>query len=154
MAINKYEKFGSRGFAPSSTTVGDYEGDVVFIGGFFGETEVNVTVGQLYYLATNGGWRGSNANAASSSTSLLGIACGTGNPETVGMLLKGMITVSVEPGEGLGLPLYVSGTEGRITQTAPTGASDVVRVVGYKITEGTNKQIWFNPDNTWVVIAG
>ena len=49
MSVNKYEKFGSRGFAPSSNTDGNAEGDIVFIGST-SEGELDVVAGRLYYL--------------------------------------------------------------------------------------------------------
>ena len=68
-----------------------------------------------------------------------------------GMLLRGVVKLADDPGGNIGVPLYLSGTVGRATSTAPTGASDIVRVVGYNL--GTSGEIYFNPDNTWVQIA-
>ena len=39
---------------------------------------------------------------------------------------------------------FISGSQGRITNTAPSANGDVVRVVGYCL-DSTNGQIWFNP---------
>ena len=50
--------------------------------------------------------------------------------------------------------LYISTTTGQITRVAPTGAGDVVRIVGYNVAADTDKKIRFNPDNTWVEITG
>jgi len=51
---------------------------------------------------------------------------------------------------GAGKALYVSTTAGGMTETAPSGTSDVVRVVGYTLSDDA---IYFNPDNAWVVRA-
>jgi len=153
MSVNKYEKFGSRGFAPSSNTIGNAEGDIVFIGGG-GAEGTDVAGGRLYYLNSNTQWSPADADSVSTSSNLLAIALADGDPSTVGMLLRGMITLSVDPGVGVGIPLYLSATPGQCTRVAPSGAGDVVRVIGYKIGSSTNKQIWFNPDNTWVEITG
>jgi hypothetical protein len=152
MSVNKYEKFGSRGFAPSSNTVGNAEGDIVFIGGGGGEG-TNVTAGRIYYLNSSTQWTMADADGVSTSSNLLAVALGSGDPSTVGMLLRGMVTLSVDPGVGVGIPLYLHINAGQATRVAPSGVGDVVRVIGYKIGSSTNKQIWFNPDNTWVVIA-
>ena len=152
MSVNKYEKFGSRGFAPSSNTNGNGEGDIVNFGG--GSEENQVVEGRCYYLNGSGYWSYADADAAVSSTSLLAIALGSGDPGEVGMLLRGMVTLSVTPGSGCGIPLYLSNSAGQITRVAPSGTSDYVRVIGYKVTTGSgDKQIWFNPDNTWIEIA-
>ena len=153
MSVNKYEKFGSRGFAPSSNSDGNAEGDIVFIGST-ASGELDVVAGRLYYLNDDLNWSYADADAVSTSTNLLGIAIGSGAPGVVGMLLRGMVTVSVAPGEGAGIPLYISTNAGQITRVAPSGAGDVVRIVGYNVATGTDKRIWFNPDNTWIEITG
>ena len=40
---------------------------------------------------------------------------------------------------------------GKVTNTAPTTASAVVRVVGYAMSD--TPQLWINPDNTWVELS-
>ena len=56
------------------------------------------------------------------------------------------------PVDNEGVPLYLSdGTAGQATPTAPDSNNDVVRVIGYAVN--TSDQIWFCPDNTWVVVS-
>ena len=62
-----------------------------------------------------------------------------------------MVTLSHDPGT-IGDKLYLSTTEGQASSTAPSGTSDVVRVIGYCL-DSSNGQIWFNPDNTFVEIS-
>ena len=51
----------------------------------------------------------------------------------------------------IGEPLYVDTTAGSITNTAPSGENDVVRIVGHYIKSGTGfSTITFKPDGTWV----
>ncbi len=51
----------------------------------------------------------------------------------------------------MGSILYLDkATAGAATTAAPTATGDIVRVIGYAITTGDTKRIWFNPDNTWV----
>jgi hypothetical protein len=152
MATTKksYEKFGSRNFVPSSTTIGDGEGDILFIGG---TSELTVVVGKIYYMVTSGSdivWALADADAVSTSKNMLGVALGTGIPSDVGMLIRGSVTVDTAPGSGAGLPLYLSNNAGKCTRNVPT--SGVVRVIGYNLETGNNGKIFFNPDATYIEI--
>ena len=116
-----------------------------------------LTVGQLYFLHTDGTWDQTDADAvATGATQLLGI--GLGNARTAGCLMEGFIRIpSTEiegtPGSGAvdGLPLYVSTTAGHITFTRPSGSGDFVRIVGHAIDDHSNDVlIYFNPSNNHV----
>jgi hypothetical protein len=103
--------------------------------------------GVLYALTANApAWEAADANA-SNATNLLAIATSTN--ANLGMLLNGVFRDSSH-GFTVGSPLYVSTTSGVLTQTAPSGTGDYVRVVGYAIDAN---HIYFNPDNTWVQIS-
>jgi|SaaInlV_125m_DNA_1040241.scaffolds.fasta_scaffold90984_2 hypothetical protein len=152
MATTKksYEKFGSRNFVPSSTTIGDGEGDILFLGG---TSEFTVVVGKIYYMVTSGSnivWTLADSDSVNSSKNMLGVALGTGLPSDVGMLIRGVVTVYTSPGTGAGIPLYLSSVAGKCDRNAPT--SGIVRVIGYNIETGTNGKIFFNPDATYVEI--
>tara|TARA_R110002110_G_scaffold281591_4_gene496178 strand:+ start:508 stop:1023 length:516 start_codon:yes stop_codon:yes gene_type:complete len=119
-----------------------------------------LTVGQLYFLHTDGTWDATDADAvATGATQLLGI--GMGNARTVGVLLKGFIRIpSTEilnlPGSGAcdGLPVYVSTTAGHLDFTPPSATNDFVRIVGYAIDDDSSDVlVYFNPDSTSVVVA-
>jgi hypothetical protein len=132
-------------YAKGSTTHFEAQGDIVKIG--TGST----TAGELCYYKADGTWAATDADAvATSGGVLLAMALGT-DPDSDGMLLRGMFTLDHDPGT-IADELYVSTTAGDITGTAPSGSGDVVRVVGYCL-DSTNGQIWFNPDNTWVEVA-
>ena len=116
-----------------------------------------LTVGELYFLHTDGTWNSTDASAvATGATQLLGI--GLGNARTAGCLMEGFIRIpaaSIEgtPGSGAvdGLPLYVSETAGHITFTRPTTGSAFVRIVGHAIDDHSNDVlIYFNPSNNHV----
>ena len=81
------------------------------------------------------------------TTKLLAIATSTN--ANAGMLVNGVYRDSSH-GFTVGSPLYVSNTAGVLTNTAPSGTGDYVRVVGYAIDAN---HIYFNPDNTWVQIS-
>ena len=116
---------------------------------------------EIYYLRTNGTWVQAIANAADTSDKLLGVGLG-GDPQTVGVLLKGFVRIaSTEilntPGSGAvdGLPIYLSDTTaGHFDFTAPSSSGDIVRVVGYAIDDDSGDVlIYFDPDKTWIEIA-
>ena len=84
------------------------------------------------------------------SKGLLGIALGSGvgAATTEGMLTNGIFYDSAH-GFALGQPIYLTGTAGLLSTTAPTASGDLVRVVGYAID---TDEIYFCPDNTWVIL--
>jgi|11_taG_2_1085331.scaffolds.fasta_scaffold38363_2 hypothetical protein len=108
----------------------------------------SVVQGVIYGLTTgfNPFWSAADADS-DITTKLLAIAASTNADE--GMLLNGVFRDSSH-GFTVGSPLYVSNTAGVLTNTAPTGTGDYVRVVGYAID---SDHIYFNPDNTWVQLA-
>ena len=120
-------------------------GDIIYIGG--GST----TAGDIVYMKTDGEWGSAQADATSTSTSLLGIALGD-DPDADGVLLRGMYTLDHDVGDNQGVPLYLSDTTaGQATTTAPSDSGDVVRIIGYNL--GDDDQIWFDPDKTWVELS-
>ncbi len=65
------------------------------------------------------------------------------------LLLNGIYDTGGHHGFTIGAPLYISNTAGELTNTAPSGSDDYVRVVGYALS---TSNIYFCPDNTWVKI--
>jgi len=135
----------NRKFTKTSATDGDHDGDVVYIG-----TGAS-TIGQLYYFDGTD-WQATDANTASSAAAkgLLGVALGS-DTDVDGMLLRGMVTLDHDPGT-TGDVLFLSGTAGQATSTAPAVAGDTVRIIGYSL-DSTNGQIWFDPDSTYVELS-
>jgi hypothetical protein len=88
----------------------------------------------LVYLNANGKWLEADADATATSINLLGMAL---EAKTDGQAM-------------IGVPLYVSGTLGAITETKPTGSGDVVRTVGYSVTADI---IFFAPSSDYVTLA-
>ena len=138
-------KVVKRKFTVTSAVDGNADGDVVYSG-----TGASV-VGELYYF--NGtDWVHTDANTASSAAAkgLLGVALGT-DTDVDGMLIRGMVTLDHDPGTA-GDVLYISGTAGEITSTAPSTSGDTVRIVGYCM-DSTNGQIWFDPSPQYIELA-
>lgn len=138
-------KIENRRFEVTSSTDGDHQGDVVYIG-----STTSMTTGALYHYKSDGTWELADADAASTCDGLLGIALGAAS-NTNGVLLRGMVTIDHDPG-AVGDVLFVSTTAGDITATAPSGNGDIVRVVGYCL-DASNGQIWFNPDGAFVEVS-
>lgn len=117
----------------------------------FGGQMSGLTYGRPAYLYNSGAselWAHvSNVNW-SNVTKMLAIPLGT-TASSDGMLLNG-IYYSATHGLTPGAPAYIGdSTLGSLSNTAPSGSGDVVRVVGYAIDEN---HIYFCPDNTWVEI--
>lgn len=124
-------------------TAGNHDGDVVKFGG----TE-SLAAGRVYFY-DGSGWVLADAEAESTTKGLLAVALGEESDEA-GMLIRGMVTLSIDPGNA-GDQLFVSETDGQVTTTPPTGTGKVVRRVGYCL-DSTNGQIYFNPDNHYTVL--
>ena len=136
----------NRTFAVSTSTDGDYSGDVVYFGG-----TTSMTTGAIYHYKSDGTWELADADAASTSDGLLGVALGAAS-DTNGVLLRGMVTLDHDPG-AIGDVLYLSTTGGDCSATAPSGNGDIVRIIGYQVSHASNGNIWFNPDGTFVEIS-
>jgi len=102
--------------------------------------------GDLVYLAVaDSRWELADADAlATAGTVMLAmvVVAGTdGNPCT--LLLQGQIRADAKfPALTVGAPVYVGETAGAIQTTIPTGADNVIRVVGFALTAD---EIYFNP---------
>ena len=135
----------NRKFAITSSTDGDYSGDVVYFGG-----TTSMTVGTIYHYKSDGTWEAADADAVANCDGLLAVALGAAS-DTNGMLVRGMVTLDHDPG-AVGDVLFLSTTAGDATATAPSGNGDIIRVIGYCL-HASNGQIWFDPDNTYVEVS-
>ena len=131
-------------FAATSSTDGDAAGDIVYF------SETSTTAGRIYYYTSAGAWELADADAQSSASGMLAVALGSSS-STHGMLLRGMVTLNHDPG-AVGDTLFLSTAIGQATATAPSGAGDIVRVIGYCLHASTG-QIWFNPDGAFVEVT-
>ena len=134
---------------PSTTSSSQYYGDVVAFGRGPAGADGDIEAGKLYYLDSSQQWEQTNANAASTATGMIAIAVVDDNAR---YLVKGLARHSSWSGFTTGDVLYVSGTPGEITKTAPTGSADIVRIVGY-CTNGSEREIYFDPSKDWVELS-
>lgn len=106
-----------------------------------------IGIGALLVLAADGHWDEADADAEA-TCGLLSIAVesGTGSKK---VMHKGWLHMAAH-GFTVGRRLFVSTTQGTMTNTAPDGSGNVVQVVGYAISDDV---IRINPSRDYLVVA-
>jgi len=137
---------GNRRFNITSNTDATHQGDIVYFGG-----TTSMDDGKIYHYKSDGTWELADADAVATSDGLLAVALGAAS-DTNGMLLRGMVTLDHDPGAVGDVLFLATGGTGQATATAPSGNTDIVRVVGYCL-DASNGQIWFNPSSTFVEVS-
>jgi hypothetical protein len=127
---------------PSLSADGKYSG--ICITGTAGTT---LAFGDLIYLAVaDSRWELADSDAtATAGTPMLGMCVLAANADgdATKILLQGNIRADVAfPTLTVGAPAYVGETAGDIQTTIPTGADNVIRVVGRALTADS---LYFNP---------
>jgi len=102
-----------------------------------------------YFAVADSRWELVDANAAATSFGKLGIcvlaAAGDGSATT--MLLFGKVRAdAVFPILTIGAPVFASTTAGDVQTTAPSGAADIIRIVGHG---NTADELFFHPSNDY-----
>ena len=119
----------------------------------FGIAGGDYAKGYLVQLQNNN-WVKADAADVSYQGNMLGIALGS-TPEE-GILIRGHYTLStpISFSPSAGNPLYVSATDGQMTDTPPSTVSQYVRAIGYQeiVKEGPKVVIYFNPDSTYITL--
>lgn len=126
-----------------------YYGEAVNFGSGPAGVNGDIAQGKLYYLDSSQQWEETDADAASTSSGMIGIAVAD---DTARFLVRGFARSTNFGGLTTGDILYVSTTTGEITNTAPSGNGDIVRVAGYCV-DGTNRVIYFDPDKTFIEVT-
>jgi hypothetical protein len=119
-------------------------------------TSGSASKGQLVSQRADGTWELADADT-SNTINLLGIALdNVSSNGTFAVLLNGIYSTTYHeqhPISNYGVPLYVSRTAGSVTETAPSGTGNYVRLIGHNITAGTDYSVVrFDPDCTWVIV--
>lgn len=125
---------------PAGSADGKYSG--ITVTGTGGAT---IAFGDLLYLdSATSRWKLTDADAASTSDRMLGMAVTSSTDGTaVTLLLQGIIRADAKfPTLTIGSAVYVGETAGEIQVAIPTGADNVIRRVGYALTAD---EIYFNP---------
>jgi len=137
---------------PAGGADGDYSGTTVT--GTGGET---LAFGEVVYLkAADSEWYKIDANAvATAGNVFVGVAVSTstdGNPLTI--LISGIIRADAQfPALTIGGAVYLSTAvgAGEVVVAAPTGADDVVRVVGFALTAN---EMYFRASMDHITVTG
>ena len=110
-----------------------------------------ISQSDLCYLASDGEWAKADADAASTASGMLAIALAAGTDGNAMLVaLPGSFVRDDSWNWTIGADLYVSTTPGGITETAPSGSADIVRVVGYAVTADI---VYFQPSGAFVEVA-
>jgi hypothetical protein len=115
----------------------------------------NLFPGMLIALRSNNTWEPADATTTNSAF-LLGICLSQvgANAGELSVLLEGQVSTTYHGQLGTstpGSPLYISTTAGNVTETAPSGTGEYVRLIGHNIYDNTDVVvIRFDPDNTWI----
>ena len=132
-----------------------YSGDVLYSE----ISDVALTFGQLCYRTISGKWGLADASTVGiASKSMLGICVAYSDDvdEPTSILINGFVTTTYVGVDKIGDPMYMdANTAGDMTYTAPSGAGNVVRIVGHTFWNAGNQNnqqyiLRFNPDNTWI----
>jgi hypothetical protein len=110
-----------------------------------------VTAG-VVYVASSGAWVQGDADVGSASIGMIAVA--TDSASAAEMLIEGVIKLSSNAGfsgASDGDVLYLSNTAGELTDTAPSGTGDYVRVCGY-VVNASQHEVFFSPSKEWRVV--
>jgi hypothetical protein len=118
-----------------------------------GTAGATLAVGDLIYLdVTATEWLLTDADAsATAGPVVVGICILAANDgQATNILLNGTVRSAAFPASiALGAPVYIGTDAGDITATQPSGADDVIRVMGWTVTAEPNT-IYFNPSSDYI----
>ena len=109
------------------------------------------TIMDLVYMGSGGKWLEADSDATGTSINLLGIALeAKTDTQAMNVALPCSFVRDDTWAWTIGVPLYVSGTLGAITETKPSGSGDVVRTVGFAVHAD---MIYFCPSPDYSTLA-
>mgnify|MGYP003625313989 FL=1 len=131
----------------SGTVSGNYSSGSTFFSSWASGTTVR---GKSYYWDGTA-WTLANATNSTKSTGIIAIAASTNSSL---MLREGNIVLDSSSSiTTLGAPVYLSTSDGVLTDVQPTGTTGfIVRIVGY-VLDVTNKVAYINPDSSFITLA-
>ena len=133
---------------PSSIVPGLFSSGSTFFSGW-GSGSTALRGGAYYWDGT--AWAVANATNSTKSTGIIAISASADGSR---MVREGnVVLLSGSNLTTLGAPVYLSTTDGLLTDVQPTGATGtIVRIVGY-VVDVTNKIIYFKPDSSFITLA-
>ena len=132
----------------SGVVAGNYSSGSTFFSGW-GSGSGLLRGGAYYWDGT--AWAVANATNSTKSTGIIAISASADGSV---MVREGnVVLLSGSNLTTLGAPVYLSTTDGLLTDVQPTGATGtIVRIVGY-VVDVTNKIIYFKPDSSFITLA-
>ena len=119
-----------------------------------GTAGATLAFGDLCYFAVaDSRWELVDADAEATAFGLLGICilAAADDASATKMLTYGKIRADTAfPALTVGAPVFAGTTSGDVVTTAPSGDTDIVRIVGHGITAN---EMFFNPDSTFIEIT-
>ena len=112
-----------------------------------------LAVGDLCYFAVaDSKWELTDADAEATAFGKLGICVqAAAEDAATTMLLWGSVRADAAfPSFTIGAPVFVDVTAGDVSNTAPSGSGDIVRVIGYG---NTANELHFCPENSYLELA-
>jgi hypothetical protein len=134
-----------------ATTLGDGEWNGITCPGIVGPAGGLIFGDLVYFNPATNEWLLTDADAAATALGTLGICilAGAENAAT-NILLWGKVRADAAfPAFTALTTLYMSGTAGDITETAPTGSLGVIRCVGFS---NNANEIFFNPSTDYYTL--
>ena len=119
------------------------QGDITY----FGSAGTDFASGKLHYLRSNSQWFLADKDAELTSGAVL-LAFALGAAPSNGMLLRGMFRYGSDLGS-VGDRIYVGDSGVPTNDVSGFTTGDFIRIIGY-LLGGTNGELWFNPDNTYI----
>ena len=119
------------------------QGDITY----FGSAGTDFASGKLHYLRSNSQWFLADKDAELTSGAVL-LAFALGAAPSNGMLLRGMFRYGSDLGS-VGDRIYVGDSGVPTNDVSGFATGDFIRIIGY-LLGGTNGELWFNPDNTYI----
>ena len=107
--------------------------------------------GQLGYVKAAGTVAKANAASAATASGLLVLSpASVASTGSFAAIMPGTMVGHSAWNWTPGAPIFMGSSAGSMTQTKPSAASAIVRVVGYG---GRNSNVmWFDPDKTWIEV--
>lgn len=106
-----------------------------------------ITIMDLVYLTSASIWNKTDADSTGTAAGMLAISLETKTSTAMSVALPGSFVRNDAWDWTPGNTLYISTTPGALTDTAPSGTDDVVRVVGFAVTATT---IYFGPSPDYI----
>lgn len=119
-----------------------------------GTAGATLAIGDIVYLQTaDTRWElaGSDDGATGHNFKLgMCVKTAASDGDATLILLYGKIRSATLPALTVGAPVYLGTTLGDVQTSAPSGSTDIVRIVGYG---NTAEDLFFCPENDWITLA-